>query len=562
MRKLVLIISTTILFFALSPLGYAQKRTKTIGDILNKIEKKSVNLKVQKSQSSLPTIQKEEAIVKRDLREVKPPSSNKLYFSEDENEAELEKITDQGIDQLYKLTQRYKRSSRRGELWLRLAELYVDKARLIEFRLQNDYDKKMDEFLTKKRKAKPKLDLEPAFVYNRKAIQLYEWFVRDFPKDPKMDQALFFLGYNHFELNQVKMGEAFYVRLTKEYPKSQYVHESNFALGEYHFDNERWKPAYEYYSRVAGDKRHRLHGFSLFKLAWCAYKLNETKKALSYLEQVIMLGRKSKAQESQSANNVSRIRLAKEAIKDLVVFYAEAGDYKKARPYFEDVVGVNSAPGALVKMATYYMDTGNYPAARYMFREFIELEPDSPKAFDYQSNIVKMTQAAGPSSDEFRKELFSWVQDYGPSSDWQKKNADQEETRNRANETIEFTLRNYVLAQHQSAQNARTKGTQARAREGYDLYLSGFKKSPKLDEMQFFYGELLFDIGDYLEAAVHYEWVIENAPRSKYFDKSLLNSLLNCPRLRKSKRLWEKTVQSKSNFQKMWKRFERRRFVI
>jgi hypothetical protein len=110
-------------------------------------------------------------------------------------------------------------------------------------------------------------------------------------------------------------------------------------------------------------------------------------------------------------------------------------------------------------------------------------------------------------------------------------NAKDKELLTRADETMEFTLRNYVLAQHQTAQNARTKSAQAGAKEGYVLYLRTFKSSPKIDEMHFFYGELLFDLNDYLAAAKRYEWVIQNSPRSPYFDKSLLNSLLSYEKL-------------------------------
>ena len=50
-----------------------------------------------------------------------------------------------------------------------------------------------------------------------------------------MDQALFFLGYNNFEINNLEKGKDYYDRLTKEHPNSPYVIETHFALGEFHF---------------------------------------------------------------------------------------------------------------------------------------------------------------------------------------------------------------------------------------------------------------------------------------------------------------------------------------
>ena len=97
------------------------KRGSTVGDLLKKIEKQA---EIKKTRRALPKFKKvtRERPPQVNLRAVKPPSTSKLYFSEDSNEAELAKVTDAGINQLYKLTQRFKSSSKRGELWLRLAK--------------------------------------------------------------------------------------------------------------------------------------------------------------------------------------------------------------------------------------------------------------------------------------------------------------------------------------------------------------------------------------------------------------------------------------------------------
>ena len=150
------------------------------------------------------------------------------------------------INQAYKLTQQFKNSKRRGELWLRLAELYVEKSRLIEYRIQTAHDEALRKFQSGESKQRPKLDLGASQDYNKRAIQLYEWFLRDFPKDQKVDQALFFLGYNYFELTNEAKGKSYYEQLTQQFPDSPYVDESNFALGEFYFEKEKWKDALSY----------------------------------------------------------------------------------------------------------------------------------------------------------------------------------------------------------------------------------------------------------------------------------------------------------------------------
>lgn len=506
-----------------------QKRASgTVGDLLKRIEANTKKVQFSKTQSALPKVKKTAPptpMAHENLLKIKPPSRSSLYYEEGTNEAALEKITDQGINQLYKLSQQFKTSKRRGELWLRLAELYVEKARLIEYRLQQVYDAKLHEFQTGKTKKKPSLDLHASQDYNRKAVQLYEWFLRDFPKDPKIDQALFFLGYNYFELEQAEKGKDFYKRLTNEFPRSSYVEESNFALAEYYFDREKWSDALKYYEAVANNKRARLYSFALYKLAWCQYKTGKVKEALLSLEKVIRAGRVAKGSQDSSASGVGRIRLATEAQKDLVVFYAESGTAANAKAYFEEIAGGKATFGLLEKLAYYYTDTGNREGARYIFRELIQERPNAPKAYDYQYQIVSMYTSTDK-GEVFKAELYNWIQNYSPDSEWARANAKDKDLIAKAHQLIETTLRNHVLQMHQTAQNSRVPQAQKNAKAGYELYFQTFKEGAHLDEMHFFYGELLFDMGEYDLAASHYALVAENFPKSKYYEKAVLNTVL------------------------------------
>jgi cellulose synthase operon protein C len=510
---------STPLAFAQSSKPTQKRSGKTVGDRLKRIEANTKKVQFSKQKAALPQVKKVTGptpMTHENLAQIKPPSRSSMYYEEGTNEAALEKITDQGINQLYKLSQQFKTSKRRGELWLRLAELYVEKARLIEYRLQTNYDKQIHELESGKTKKKPVLDLRASQEYNRKAVQLYEWFLRDFPKDPKIDQALFFLGYNYFELDQAEKGKDYYARLTREFPGSTYIEESNFALAEYYFDREKWNDALKHYAAVAANKRARLYSFALYKLAWCQYKTGKVKDALVSLEKVIRAGRMAKGSNDSSQSGVGRIRLATEAQKDLVVFYAEAGTAKDARAYFADIAGDKHTFGLLEKLAYYYVDTGNREGARYIFRQLIEERPNAPKAYDYQYQIVSMYTSTDK-GEVFKAELYNWIQNYSPDSEWAKANAKDKDLVAKAHQLIETTLRNHVLQMHQTAQNSRVPEAQKSAKAGYELYFQTFRQGAHLDEMHFFYGELLFDMGDYELAAQHYAYVAENAPKSPYY---------------------------------------------
>lgn len=502
---------------------------KTVGDMFKSADR-GAGLSLQKNDTSIPSFsnnlfdrsQKESSRV--NLQSVKPPKSSTFYQDPNDDKARLEQITDQQIQELYKLTQKFKNSPNRGELWLRLAELYVEKASFIDFRAQTVYDQRLQAFQDGKTKVKPKLDLREAHDYNRKAIQLYEWFVRDFPKDPKMDQALYFLGYNYYELGNTKSGTVYYTRLTKEHPRSQYVPESNFALAEYYFENEKWTQALGYYQQVVKNKRHRLYNFSLYKIAWCYFRSGDSRKALITMESLIREGRTNSGISTTDKKVISKVKLESEGLRDIVLFYSEVGDAKASPNYFKSLTG-KDANNYLEKLAYYYADRGNREGAKYVFEYLISENPQQSKAFDYKYQIVKAYSNANKTR-EFRQELYSWVKDYGTGSGWYQANKGNKELIDNSEKLREQTLRSWILQQHQTAQNSRAPFSQGLAFEGYRLYLAEFPQANSVADMHFYYGELLYDMGKFEEAGAQYRWVVDHGEGSKFYKKSSENIVL------------------------------------
>lgn len=516
----------------MSPMAQAKK--KTVGELLSQANQGSRGNAVQmsKTDTSLPSASLgfNQPVNSVNLESVKPPRSSELMKRDSGggDKVKYERILDQQIQELYKLTQKFKTSPNRGELWLRLAELYVEKAGLIDGRKQDEYDAKLRAFQSGKSKSKPVLNTADAREYNRKAVQLYEWFQRDFPRDEKMSQALFFLGYNYFELGEVKQGAHYYEELTRRFPNSPFVGEAHFALAEYYFENERWAQAYKDYSFLIKEKKHRLHTFALYKGAWCLFRLDRVQQGMGYLEYIIKSGRAETGEQVAGGKVVNRTRLEGEALRDIVAFYAEGGDPAKAASYFKGLVNGDITP-YLEKLAYQYADRGNKDASRDVFKLLISQNPTSPKAFEYQYQIVQ-NYYYGKNNNRFKDELYSWVKDFDANGAWFAANKGNAELVENSNKLRETTLRNYVLQQHQTAQNSRAPYSQSQANEGYLLYLKEFPSSPSIADMHFYYGELLYDMQKYDEAAMQYKWVVDNAAQSKYYSKAAQNLILSVER--------------------------------
>lgn len=456
------------------------------------------------------------------LEAVKPTKSYEIINSQNLTEiVEYEKILDEQIAELYKLTKKFQDSEKRGELWVRLAELYVEKGSLVDYRRQKDFDARLLAFNKGKTKVKPVLNNEEAKGHFKKSVQLYEWFQNDFPNDQKIPQALYFLGFNYFELNDPKKGEKYYTQLAEKYPKSVFVDEASFALGEYNFEKENWKEAYKRYSPVIKNKKHNLNAMATYKGAWCLYRLARNQEALKYMEHIIRLSQQAGERDSKKQ---LKAKLEVEALRDIVVFYAAAGDADKAPEYFSNLVGDQSF-SYLEKLAYYYLDKGYKDAAHKTFKYLIDQKPDDPKAFEFQYQIVQVYFYA-KNSQNFKSELYKWIQNYGPASAWYKANQNNKELVENSIKLREKTLRLWTLQQHQTAQNSHTANSRKQAGDGYQLYLGEFTNSLQTPDMHFYYGELLYDSKKFDEAGIQYKWIVDNAPESKFYENSATNLLL------------------------------------
>lgn len=512
--------------------SYAQtksdaKKKVTLGDLLKKAKEENRGSKInsiEKKSIALPNSQLGfEEKKENNLNDVKPPPLSEIYVYENNDQEAYEKTLNLQIDELYKLTQKFKASGNRGELWLRLAELYVEKANIINNRKQDEYDKKLSDFQAAKTSTKPVLNLAEAKDYNKKAIQLYDWFLRDFPNDPKASQALFFLGYNNFELGNITEGTKYYDQLNTKYPTSQFAGEAHFAIGESLFESEKWAEAYKEYSFLIKDNKHNLHTIALYKAAWCLYRLGRNEEGIKYLDYIVKSGRRNK-QGSNSGKKVNTARLENEAIKDLVIFFADSGDTKRAINYFKNL-NTKESKESIEKLAYFLSSKGNREASKEVFQYLITQDVNAKKTFEYQYQIVQ-NYFFSKNSPEFKNELYKWIVNYNAKSNWYNANKSDANFIKKSNQLREQTLRNYILQQHQTAQNSRASFSQKSADEGYKLYFQEFSASPLAGDMHFFYGELLYDMSRYSDAASEYTLVVTDYANSQYLEKASQNILL------------------------------------
>ena len=456
-------------------------------------------------------------VKKLNLKSVQPPSTQ-IYYTQDSDEAELERVMIEEEKQLFKLLQRKKTA----DLTLRLGALYAERAKLIAFKIQSDYEKKLQSFKSGLRSSKPYLNLKPAQIYNRKSLKLFEDFKNSYPNHKRMDEVLFFLGFNFYQLQNKQQGIKYYRELEQRFPKSFYLYEARFQLGEHYFQFKNWKRSLEYYRKVSQNKRGKFYFFSLYKMAWSLYKLNYVSKGLNVLKRIIEEGKSFERTSSRDRT----FTFTDEATEDLVLFYTfSKRNPADAKSFFLSLAEQEQAWKLLKKLAFAYRDTGQSKGVLTLFQDLIDKDPSGKEAFDYKYQIVENVYSSG-NIPNIIKVINEWVADYGPNSSWAQANERDRALIKKSTSFQEVTIRNYTLKNHETFRRTKSNRSRALALNLYKLYFKNFERSKKLDEMYFWYAELLFDSKRYISAVKAYEEVISLFPNSKYVKPAYLNQVL------------------------------------
>jgi tetratricopeptide (TPR) repeat protein len=93
----------------------------------------------------------------------------------------------------------------------------------------------------------------------------------------------------------------------------------------------------------------------MYKLAWCYYNVEEYQAGDRHDE-----GASSPTRWSSRHQNKTAVKLEDEALKDLVRFFADAGDMDEAYEYFNKLGRKELIRDTLKRLATLYFEQGKF----------------------------------------------------------------------------------------------------------------------------------------------------------------------------------------------------------
>ncbi len=378
------------------------------------------------------------------------------------------------------------------ELYIRLAELYIEKARIVFFLRKNQA----------KSKVKALDNLEANSLKNQ-AIEVYHRILSHFPDYEDRDKVRFYLAHEYREQGEIDKMVVQYRAIIKEHKESQYVPESYLLLGDYFFNSKQdLEMARRHYEHVLAYPDSSAIVVARYKFDWVHINNADHEKAIKILEKaVVAQPRNDLDVDTYSA----KINIRLEALVDMAFCYTEA--HKKKSPseaiaYFQRYSW--SRPvylKVLEKLGYRYLIKRKYEHSLAIYRQLSILQHDPEKLLEYSRNIFECVQAL-KDFDDADKDIASIItalrkQKYSVHV--------KEEEKEKNILDYEIYARDILTHTHQRARNEKKKDLFTRAADAYKIYLDFFENSPVRDDMEANYAEALFASNDYLKAGKQYE---------------------------------------------------------
>lgn len=289
--------------------------------------------------------------------------------------SDLTKV-DASIDATKELLSKSKDSPILPDVSLRLAELYVEKSRLLYYRAVEERSSKTGEAV-----AAP-----DAKYFKELAIELYKKILKDFPAYTNNDKIRFYLGHEYQELAETQDMLKEYTKLSTDYPDSPLVPEALLILGNFYFEKRDMETAEKYYKKVLEKSDKGLSALARYKLGWIEMNRTNHKEALAHFEQAARAANAGTlAVTNASTNQLLKLKnVRREALTDSVQPFTEVKKPEDAVAYYGELADTRNLYAAILeKLGNRYYVQQNWEPSAKIYRVLVMLTHDVERSYEF-----------------------------------------------------------------------------------------------------------------------------------------------------------------------------------
>lgn len=339
-------------------------------------------------------------------------------------------------------------------------------------------------------------------------IELYEQLLASYPSYEKNDLVLYQLARAYEAAGQIEQALATLDRLVTEYPDTPHVEEAHFRRGETLFIEQRYAEAEDAYVRVLEHGEHGSFGIqSLYKLGWSLFKQTRHEDSLEPFFTLLDRRFGDAAEADDPATVYTAMGRAEQELMDdtfrvLSISFSYLGGPESVTAHFESLGPRSYAFIVYTHLGDLYLDQERYQDAADAYRAFVELDPYHAKAPLMQVEVIEAYKQGG-FADLVLDGKRDFVEHYGPQSPYWVRYAYEDQPEVVAH--LKSHLTDLAAYHHASAQAGGGQAEYAAAARWYRTYLQSFPNDAEAAQTHFLLAEVLFESGDYREAALEYE---------------------------------------------------------
>lgn len=238
----------------------------------------------------------------------------------DNRREQLLRIINEELNEVSRLNKQI--GSKKPDILLRMAELYLEKARLI----REEENRRFLSIDPNKRRRAKKSDFYQESTKNFKNAQKTCYYLlKRFPNYKRKGYVYFVLAYNAKEFQQINKAKSFFEKaIGSSSPNSEINRKSKLALAEIYFNMYRYQQAIPLYEAALKLKKDKWWTKDSYNLAWCYFRTGKKYKAISLMKEANRL-----------SSDPNYIDLRESIQRDLAYFYADMGKVNEAVGFYK-----------------------------------------------------------------------------------------------------------------------------------------------------------------------------------------------------------------------------------
>lgn len=296
--------------------------------------------------------------------------------------SDLVKVLDTEIYEVSRLNKQYK--SRNPNLLLRLAELHLERARVIK-EIENR------KFIELDQQTRKKIDKTKFFKRSNAdfaaAQKICYFIVRNYKRYKGIGDVYYILAFNAKEFNQISRAKKFFQHaISKTSSQSTTNNKAKLALAEIYYNDREYGRAVRLYKQALADRSNKWWTKDAYNYSWALFRIGKKTEAINLMRQVHDLSKSGKYYD-----------LSEDVSRDLAYFYTEAGNVNAAVGFYKEA----NRPiiPSLIKMSKILLDQGKFSESRKILYQAKDMSPTPEQDVEINHSLLLVFEKYATEND-------------------------------------------------------------------------------------------------------------------------------------------------------------------